>query len=107
MRAAFTVTKEGKKRVITFKKDVSFLNKATLINVLKRIPEGSSVVIDGTKAELIDHDIIEVIEDFQLSGAIRRIHVEVRDIATKDTALVPPQPVRATLASRDEARAES
>lgn len=107
MRAAFTVTKEGKKRVITFKKDVSFLNKATLINVLKRIPDGSSVVIDGTKAELIDHDIIEVIEDFQLSGAIRRIHVEVRDIATKDAALVPAQPVRATLASRDEARAES
>ncbi|HVK69713.1 MAG TPA: SulP family inorganic anion transporter [Polyangium sp.] len=84
MRAAFTVAKEGKKRVITFKKDVSFLNKATFIGVLKRVPDGSSVIIDGTRAEFIDQDIIEVIEDFQLSAALRGIHVEVRDVRTKD-----------------------
>ena len=86
MRAAFTITKEGKRRVITFKKDVSFLNKATFIGVLKRIPDGTSVVIDGTRAEFIDQDIIEVIEDFQLSAALRGVQVEVRDIRTKDNA---------------------
>jgi MFS superfamily sulfate permease-like transporter len=89
MRAAFTVTKEGKKRVLTFKKDVSFLNKATLIRVLKRVPDGSAVVIDGTRAEFIDHDIIEVVEDFQLSAKLRRIQLEVRDIRTKDAPRKP------------------
>jgi len=92
MRAAFSVSKEGKKRVITFKKDVSFLNKATFIRVLKRIPDGASLIIDGTRAEFIDHDIIEVIEDFQQAAAFRRIEVEVRDIATKDMAREPSLP---------------
>jgi MFS superfamily sulfate permease-like transporter len=86
MRAAFAITKEGRRRVITFNKDVSFLNKLTLIRVLKRIPDGAQVIIDGTGAEFIDHDIIEVIEDFQLSAKLRRISVEVRDIAFKDPA---------------------
>lgn len=107
MRAAFVITREGKKRVITFKKDVSFLNKAAFISVLKRIPDGSSVVIDGTKAESIDHDIIEVIEDFQLSGAIRGIAVEVRDIATKDTALQPKESDRGTLSSDPDSPANA
>ncbi|MDI1478107.1 SulP family inorganic anion transporter [Polyangium sp. y55x31] len=89
MRAAFTVAKEGKKRVITFKKDVSFLNKATFIGVLKRIPDGSSVIIDGTRAEFIDQDILEVIEDFQISAALRGVHVEVRDVRTKENARRP------------------
>jgi MFS superfamily sulfate permease-like transporter len=80
MRAAFTVTREGRKRVITLNKDVSFLNKATLIGVLKRMPDGTSVVIDGSAAEFIDHDILEVIEDFQLSAKLRKIDVEVRGL---------------------------
>lgn len=80
MRAAFTVAKEGKKRVITFNKDVSFLNKATLIAVFKRMPDRASVIVDASAAEFIDHDIVEVIEDFQLSAKLRRIDVEVRGL---------------------------
>lgn len=107
MRAAFTITREGKKRVIMFNKDVSFLNKATLIGVLKRVPDGASIVIDGTRAGFIDHDIVEVIEDFQLAGAIRGINVEVRDIVTKDTARRPPEADRGTLSSDPEAPAKA
>ncbi|MRG94294.1 SulP family inorganic anion transporter [Polyangium spumosum] len=105
MRAAFTITKEGKRRVITFKKDVSFLNKATFISVLKRVPDGSSVVIDGARAEFIDQDILEVIEDFQVSAAMRGIQVEIRDVRTKDDTRRPSmgsvaEPSPARLAAR-------
>ncbi len=107
MRAAFTVVKQGKKRVITFKKDVSFLNKATLIGVLKRIPDGSTVVIDGTRADFIDHDIVEVIEDFQVSAPMRGVQVEVRDIRTKDTARRTEASITSEIASSQEGRAQA
>jgi len=100
MRAAFAVTREGKKRVITFNKDVSFLNKATLIGVLKRMPDGSSVTIDGTAAEFIDHDIIEVIEDFQLSAKLRRIDVEVRGLKSLQKSAEAPATAQAAPVAR-------
>ncbi|UQA61734.1 SulP family inorganic anion transporter [Polyangium aurulentum] len=107
MRAAFTVTREGKKRVITFNKDVSFLNKATLIGVLKRMPDGSSVTIDGTAAEFIDHDIIEVIEDFQLSAKLRRIDVEMRGLKSLQKDAEAPASAHAAPVARGSGAARA
>ncbi len=44
---------------------VSFLNKATIKNTLWNIPENSKVIIDASKADYIDNDVLEVIKDFK------------------------------------------
>lgn len=44
---------------------VTFLNKASIKETLYDIPENMNVVIDATSSDYIDHDIIEIIEDFR------------------------------------------
>jgi carbonic anhydrase len=44
---------------------VSFLNKATIKNTLWNIPENSKVIIDASKTDYIDNDVLEVIKDFK------------------------------------------
>lgn len=44
---------------------VSFLNKPTLENTLKSIPEGGHVLIDASNTDYIDPDILDLISDFQ------------------------------------------
>lgn len=57
--------REGEPIRIELSEDVSFLNKASIRRTLTLIPEGSSLVIDGTKARNIHPDIIEIIDDFK------------------------------------------
>ena len=57
--------------------EVTFLNKGAIIRELSEIPDGSSVIIDRSKCVDIDHDVIEVIEDFQTNAKDRGITVEV------------------------------
>jgi MFS superfamily sulfate permease-like transporter len=68
---------EGK-YLIKFKNNVSFLNKSLLRSWFSKIPDGSSVVIDGTESEYIDHDIMESVEDFLDAAIDRNIVVEIR-----------------------------
>ncbi|MFP5391044.1 MAG: SulP family inorganic anion transporter [Gammaproteobacteria bacterium] len=44
---------------------VSFLNKATIKATLWDIPAGSKVVIDASKADFIDNDVLETIQEFR------------------------------------------
>ena len=46
---------------------------------LRTIPEGSHVVLDGTKALFIDHDILEVAEDFKKMAQYKNITLEVKN----------------------------
>lgn len=55
---------EEENYLIRFYKDVSFLQKSQLISILSSIPEGSSLVIDGSKGVFIDSDIEECVIDF-------------------------------------------
>lgn len=50
---------------IELAQEVSFLNKATLAITLDRIPENSTVIIDATKTFYIDHDVLELIKEFE------------------------------------------
>jgi hypothetical protein len=70
--------------LIRFTKDVSFWNKLRLTRQLARIPPGSRVLIDGTRAMFIDHDVYDVIRDFHESAALRGIRVQVRNIEGKE-----------------------
>jgi MFS superfamily sulfate permease-like transporter len=44
---------------------VSFLNKATIKAALWDIPHGSKVLIDAGSADFIDHDVLEIIQDYR------------------------------------------
>ncbi len=54
------------------------MNKAVLRQTFERIPENSTIVIDGGGSHFIDADIIETIEDFILNASSRNIQVELK-----------------------------
>jgi len=87
---SITMKQEGTLYTITFNKDVNFLNKALLRNFLARVPDGSVLIIDGSKAEFVDHDILETIEDYLITSKERNIQVEKKlfvDISAKKTII--------------------
>lgn len=77
-RASITMHQEGSHYTISLNKDVSFLNKALLRSLLLQIDENSTVLIDGSRAHFVDHDIMETIEDFIVSAPDDNIKVEQR-----------------------------
>lgn len=79
-QSAFTLTRDGKNYLLRMQKDVSFLNKAPLRDILERIEGDSFVVIDGTRANFIDHDIMETLEDFIQAAADSNIRVELKNV---------------------------
>lgn len=65
---------------------VSFLNKASIVNTLERLPAGSHVILDGTKSADIDHDVLEAIESFRRVAPERNINLELRGIRPVEVA---------------------
>jgi MFS superfamily sulfate permease-like transporter len=61
--------------------EVSFLNKGSIMKTLNKLPEGSTVEIDGSNSKVIDHDVIEVIQDFTVNAKKRNIQVKVVGIS--------------------------
>ncbi len=62
---------------IDLSEQVTFLNKAGILTSLTKIPKNSKVIIDATRSILIDHDIIEIIEDFKEHAKSEDIHLTV------------------------------
>ena len=60
--------------------EVSFLNKGNILRTLNELPGGSSVLVDGSKSKIIDHDVVDVIRNFMITGARRNIKVTVANI---------------------------
>jgi MFS superfamily sulfate permease-like transporter len=74
-RSVRMVQKDGTHFLIRLNKDVSFLNKALILEYFEQIPEGAQVLIDAKRAEFIDHDIEEVLNDFMNTAEDRNIHL--------------------------------
>jgi len=72
------IVNDHNKFLIRLRKDVSFLNKPIIKNKLEEIPENASVLIDASRADFIDKDVIEVIEDFTIHAHLKNIKVEVK-----------------------------
>ncbi|MCB0597643.1 MAG: SulP family inorganic anion transporter [Lewinellaceae bacterium] len=60
--------------------DVTFLNKASILQTLNHLPENSKVIIDATNTVNIDLDVIEIIEDFRQSAHYKNIELEVQGL---------------------------
>ncbi|WP_424363195.1 SulP family inorganic anion transporter [Methylocystis parvus] len=90
--SAFTLTRDGKNYLLRMQKDVSFLHKAPLRDILGSVEEGSFLVIDGTRASFMDQDIMETLEDFIKAASDNNIHVELKNVKGRAPAngnLVP------------------
>ncbi|MDQ2794291.1 MAG: SulP family inorganic anion transporter [Bacteroidota bacterium] len=59
---------------------VSFLNKASIVTTLEQLPTNSRVILDGTRSDVIDHDVLEAIEAFRQAAPARGIELELRGI---------------------------
>jgi MFS superfamily sulfate permease-like transporter len=66
--------------LLKFTKDVSFLNKATIREIFHKIPDESTMIIDGSEANFIDSDIRETISDFVETSKVKNIKVELKNI---------------------------
>ncbi|MFM8330626.1 MAG: SulP family inorganic anion transporter [Candidatus Methylumidiphilus sp.] len=78
--AAISLTQDGSNYLLRLHKDVSFLNKALLRGCLDRVDANSYLIIDGSKAQFIDQDILETIQDFLNSAHDDNIRVELKKV---------------------------
>ncbi|MCS6988268.1 MAG: SulP family inorganic anion transporter [Chloroherpetonaceae bacterium] len=81
--SATILVSEGNMYLLKFNKDMSFVNKAELKDALSRVPDNVRLYIDGTRSMFIDHDIYDIINDFQSSAALRGITVELKNFHGK------------------------
>ena len=56
---------EGDIIKIQLSEEVSFLNKASIRETLDHIPENSTIVIDASRTDYIDFDVLELIKEFR------------------------------------------
>ncbi|NOQ75022.1 MAG: SulP family inorganic anion transporter [Crocinitomix sp.] len=66
---------------IEMSQSVTFLNKAAVMTTLNNLPDDCKVVIDARKTQFVHHDIIEIIEDFQINAENRGIEVELIELS--------------------------
>jgi carbonic anhydrase len=88
-RSAVFVVNDSNRYLFRLRKDVSFLNKPIIKKKLEKIPANSNVVIDASRADFIDKDIIETIEDFMLHAQLKNIEVELKTSTQKDQGFSP------------------
>jgi MFS superfamily sulfate permease-like transporter len=78
-RTAVFVMKDDNRYLIRFRKEVSFLNKSLVKNIFETIPDDRAVLIDATKSEFIDRDIIDLVNDFIVNAESRMIRVYIKN----------------------------
>ncbi len=74
---------DGERLLIRVHKDLSFLNKAQLKQLLSEVPDGRHVLIDRRNADLVDDDIEELLLEFEQGAANRGISVQI-DLSPRD-----------------------
>lgn len=84
------MTRHGDHFVLSFRKDVTFLAKVGLKEHLNTIPDHATVVVDGSRADFIDPDVRELLDEFLASAPARKIHVEYVLVASSADALAFP-----------------
>ena len=84
--AAMTLVSQDTYHLLRFNKDLTFLNKAELKARLGGIPEGATVIIDGTRAVTLDRDVFDVLDDFEATAKFKNITIEQKNLHGKRPA---------------------
>ncbi|MEO6287914.1 MAG: SulP family inorganic anion transporter [Dyadobacter sp.] len=78
--------RDGEVITLILSEEVTFLNKGSISATLDHLPDGATVIIDGSKSLNIDYDVLEIIQEFQKHSApLRNITVETKGIDTVET----------------------
>lgn len=77
-RTAILMVKDESHYLIKFRNEVSFLNKSYLRNKLEEIPANSNLLIDASKTDYVDKDIVEIVNDFIQHATLKNIKVEIK-----------------------------
>jgi len=77
-KSAVMVVHDDNKYLVRFRKDISFLNKPIVKEKLESVPADAFVLIDMTRADFIDKDIIDVVNEFLQHAHLKNIVVEIK-----------------------------
>lgn len=68
----------GKNKIkMTLAEEVTFINKGAILKELDRLPPNTNLELDVTKTRFLDHDIVEILEDFAFKAKERNIHIRL------------------------------
>ena len=62
---------------MTLAEEVTFFNKGAILKELDKLPNDTFLELDVTKTRFLDHDIVEILEDFSLKARNRNIDVKI------------------------------
>jgi MFS superfamily sulfate permease-like transporter len=82
-KSAVMVVHDNNKYLMRFRKDISFLNKPIVKGKLESVPADSYVLIDFTRADFIDKDIIDVVNEYLQHAHLKNIRVEIKKSSFK------------------------
>ncbi len=71
---------DDKTIIIRLSEQVTFLNKANILQTLDQLPENSKVIIDATDSRYIDYDVYEIINDFKVEAKRKFIQLEFNNL---------------------------
>lgn len=92
-KTALFVVSDENKYLFRLRKDVSFLNKPLLKKKLEEVPENAFVLIDISRADFVDKDVIEVINHFLKHAHLKNIKVEVKKKVSQSSHKLIEHPV--------------
>jgi MFS superfamily sulfate permease-like transporter len=76
-KSSILMVSDKNQYLIRFRKDISFLNKPIIKEKLESLPANSQVVIDIKKADFIDKDVIDEINDFLCHAHLKNISTTI------------------------------
>ncbi len=82
-RRSITLVHDDRTWLLRFNKDMTFIQNVMLKSSLVQIPDGAHLIIDGTKALYIDHDIYETIADYSELAKHRSITITYHNYSDK------------------------
>jgi MFS superfamily sulfate permease-like transporter len=91
-RSSVLVVNDENKFLFRLRKDVSFLNKPIIKRKLEEVPANAFVLIDATRADFIDKDVIEEVNNFMAHAHLKNIRVEIKASQYKAVHLLFNQP---------------
>ncbi len=77
-KSAVLIVQDGRNYLLRFRRDVSFLNKPLIKSMLGSLPSDTYLLIDASRADFIDKDIIEEVNNFITHAASKNIGVDVK-----------------------------
>jgi len=76
-RSALLTVSDKNNYLVRLRKDVSFLNKPLVKDALEAVPDNSNLIIDLSRADFIDQDIADSINEFLTRAPLKNIRVEI------------------------------